>query len=257
MRLEGLVTLVTGGASGIGRATAKLFAQEGAKVAVVDVQKSQGTETVQAINGAGGQATFIEADVSIVSECEQMVAKAVDKYGGLNVLINNAGINLVATTEETSEADWDRVVAVNQKGVFFGSKAAVPYMIRAGGGSIISMASVQTFQGMPNFIAYSGTKGAIYSMTIAMAKDLARYNIRVNCICPGAVDTPINDRLFAEQPDPDSARRGAAKMAALKRMGDPIEVAHAAVYLAGNESTWVTGVALPVDGGFLTNPKRP
>jgi NAD(P)-dependent dehydrogenase (short-subunit alcohol dehydrogenase family) len=127
-------------------------------------------------------------------------------------------------------------------------------LIRAGGGSILSSASVQTFQGLPNFIAYSGTKGAIYSMTIAMAKDLARYNIRVNCICPGAVNTPINDRLFAEQPDPEAARRAAAKLHALGRMGDPVEVAYAAVYLASNESTWVTGVALPVDGGFLTNP---
>ena len=254
MRLKGKVALVTGGGNGIGRATAELFAKEGAKVAVVDIDREAGEETVKTIGAAGGQATFIAADVSRTAECERMVAETVAAFGALNVLVNNAGIALFRTTEETTEEEWDRVTATNQKSVFFGTKAAIPHLARAGGSSIIHLASVNTFQGAPSLIAYSGTKGAIYSMTIAMAKDLAHKKIRVNCICPGGVDTPLMQRFLAEQEDPEGALRAMESVHVLKRLGQPLDIAYGALYLASDESAWVTGIALPIDGGYLTNP---
>lgn len=253
MRLAGKVALVTGAGSGIGRVSAALFAREGARVSVVDRDRDGGTETVEMIRSAGGEATFIEADVSRVADAQRMVAETVSAFGALHVLFNNAGVSLVCTTEETTEEDWDRALAVNLKGVFFGSQAAIAPMREAGGGSIINTASVNSFQGGSSLVAYSASKGGVTGMTVAMAKDLARYGIRVNAILPGGIDTPMNRRWLATEPDPERSWQKLIDMHAIKRIGMPEDVASAALWLASDETNWVTGIALPVDGGFLCN----
>lgn len=255
MRLAEKVALVTGGASGIGRAAAVLFASEGARVAVADCDTEGGNETVNQIESAGGEAVFVETDVSRVDDCRQMVSVAVAHFGALHVLFNNAGIVAFRTTEETNEEDWDRLHAINLKGVFFGSQAAIAPLREAGGGSIINTASVNAFQGGASLVAYSASKGGVTGMTVAMAKDLARYHIRVNSILPGGIDTPMNRRWQAEQDDPDAAWQQLVNVHAIKRIGQPDDIANAALWLASDESSWVTGIALPVDGGFLCNPK--
>ena len=253
MRLAGKVALITGGGSGIGRAAAALFAREGARVAVADRDADGGRKTVEQVRAAGGEATLIEADVSRVDDCRRMVDETVAAFGSLNVLLNNAGIVAFRTTEETTEADWDRLHTINLKGVFFGSQAAIAPMRSAGGGSIVHTASVNAFQGGANLVAYSASKGGVTGMTVSMAKDLARYAIRVNAILPGGVDTPMNRRWQAEQKEPDAAWRKLVNVHVIKRIGEPDDIAQAALWLASDESSWVTGIALPVDGGFLCN----
>jgi NAD(P)-dependent dehydrogenase (short-subunit alcohol dehydrogenase family) len=253
VRLANKAALITGGGSGIGRASALLFAKEGARVAVVDRDAEAGQGCAEEIQAAGGQAVFIEADVSKVVDTRRMVEQAVAQFGTLNVLFNNAGIELFRTTEETTEEEFDRVTAVNMKGVFFGSQAAVEPMRAAGGGSIIHTSSVNALQGGSELVAYSATKGGVTAMTVAMAKDLARYGIRVNCILPAGIDTPMNQRWLSTEEDPDASWQKLVNMHTIKRIGTPEDVAAAALWLASDESAWVTGISLPVDGGFLCN----
>lgn len=253
VRLRSKVALITGGGSGIGRASALLFAKEGARVSVVDIDAEAGQQCVVEIREGGGEAMFVEGDVSQVADTRRMVEQTVAEFGALHVLFNNAGIVMFRRTEETSEEEFERLTAVNLKGVLFGSQAAVAPMRASGGGSIIHTSSVNALQGGSELVAYSATKGGVTAMTVAMAKDLAEYGIRVNCILPAGIDTPMNERWLSTKEDPDASWQKLVNMHTIKRIGKAEDVAAAALWLASDASSWVTGISLPVDGGFLCN----
>ena len=239
--------MITGAGSGIGRATALLFAEEGAKVVVADYSVEGGEETVKRVKEKGGEATFVAVDVSQAADVQKMIKTAIDKYGRLDILHNNAGIIFpLGPTENVSEADWDRVLSVNLKGVFLGSKYAIPHMLKQGGGVIINTASIAGLVGTTNIPAYCASKGGIVSLTKAMAMEYARKNIRVNCICPGAIKTPMLDRFTGFQLE---AKKLFCEGEPIGRCGEPEEIAQAALYLACELSSFVTGTALIVDGG--------
>jgi NAD(P)-dependent dehydrogenase (short-subunit alcohol dehydrogenase family) len=249
--LRGKRALITGGASGIGRATALLFAREGAAVSVVDLDQAGGQTVAQAIVDGGGRAIFLACDVSLAADCQRAVQETVDELGGLDILFNNAGIIRRATVVETTEAEWDRVMAVNVKSIFLLSKYAIPFMAQAGGGVIINTASGWGLAGGRRAAAYCASKGAVVLLTKAMALDHGEQNIRVNCICPGDTDTPMLRDEAGQLGEPDARFLAEAAQRPLQRIGRPEDMAQAALYLASDVSSFVTGTALVVDGGGL------
>ena len=251
MRLADKVALITGGASGIGRATALLFAHEGAAVSVVDLDKVGGQAVAHEIEDKGGQAIFVRCDVSQAADCQRAVQQTVDKLGGLDILFNNAGIIRRASVLETSEEEWDRVMAVNVKSVFLLSKCAIPVMAQAGGGVIINTASGWGLVGGRKAAAYCASKGAVVLLTKAMALDHGEQNIRVNCICPGDTDTPMLRHEARQLGESDERFLAEAAQRPLQRIGQPDDIAQAALYLASDASSFVTGTSLVVDGGGL------
>ena len=246
--LEGKVAIITGGASGIGLATARLFVREGARVCIVDANESAGKAAIREI--AGG-VIFEPADVTKAVDCERVVNHARREFGTIHILVNNAGVIRRAAVPDLSEEDWDRVMAVNVKSIFFLSRLVVPMMAKAGGGAIINMASGWGLAGGPRAAAYCASKGAVVLLTKAMAIDHGPQNIRVNCICPGDTDTNML-RHEARQLGEDEARfLASSARRPLGRLGKPEEIAQAALYLASDLSSFVTGTALVVDGGGL------
>ena len=252
-RLEGKVAIVTGAASGIGRATARLFAENGAKVIVADVDENGGLETVRSIKEAGGWAIFVQTDVSNSKDVKNMVDKTVEACGKLDVLCNNAGINPVGTVVDTSEELWDKVIDINLRGMFLCMKYAIPEMIKVGGGSIVNWASVNGLHALPNEVAYDASKGGVIMLSKATAIDFGSKNIRVNAICPGVVDTPLIRNYVKSFPDPQKYLKVLGEMnAAIKRLLKPDEIANVALFLASDEASGVTGAAYVVDGGYTT-----
>jgi len=249
--LNGKVALITGGASGIGRATALLFAREGAAVAVIDVNEPEGQVVVQTILNDGGQAIFVRADVTRAAECQLAVQQTVDQLGKLDILFNNAGIIRRASVVETSEEEWDLVMATNVKSVFLLSKYAIPVMAEAGGGVIINTSSGWGLAGGPKAASYCASKGAVVLLTKAMAVDHGAQNIRVNCICPGSTDTSMLRDEAKQLGKPEDQFLDESAQRPLQRIGRPKEIAQAALYLASDASSFVTGTALVVDGGGL------
>jgi NAD(P)-dependent dehydrogenase (short-subunit alcohol dehydrogenase family) len=248
--LTAKVALITGAASGIGRATALLFAREGASVAITDINQS-GQSVADEIIRNGGRAIFDHADVTQAADCRRVVERTMREFADIHILFNNAGIIRRASVIELSEQEWDRVMTVNVKSIFLMSRHVIPIMVKAGGGSIVNTASGWGLAGGPRAAAYCASKGAVVLLTKAMAIDHGPQKIRVNCICPGDTDTNMlrneaqqlgerEDRFLAE-----SARRP------LGRIGKPEEIAQAALYLASDASAFVTGTALVVDGGGL------
>ncbi|HEX7152603.1 MAG TPA: glucose 1-dehydrogenase [Thermoanaerobaculia bacterium] len=249
MRLANKVALITGGASGIGKASCLLFAREGAKVVVVDLKQEAAQATVDEIRAAGGEASAFAADVSKAKDAEAMVRFAEETYGALHVAFNNAGIfhNDDTSVTETSEEIWDLVIDVNLKGVFFGCKYQIPALLRAGGGSIINTASFVAIMGaaVPQ-IAYTASKGGVLAMTREIAVEFARKNIRANSLCPGPVETPLLAELLA-----DPARRNRRLVHIPQgRFAKAEEMANAALFLASDESSFVNGTSFLVDGGI-------
>ncbi len=244
MRLANKVAIITGGGSGIGKASAYLFAKEGAKVVVTQRTHTTGEETAAAINSSGGEAIFVRTDVSIASEVEHLVKVTMDTFGKIDILFNNAGIRNVSTpVESTEESWWDRIYAVNVKGIFFGAKYVVPEMKKAGGGVIINTASIAGIRPVKGLSAYASSKGAVITLTKALALELAPYNIRVNCINPGITDTPMNVVATEEQ------LKRTISMTPLGRQASPEDITYAALYLASDESSMLTGASINVDGG--------
>ena len=250
MRLQDKIAVIAGAATGIGRASALLFAREGATVVVGDINDEAGEETVTLIRQAGGAATYVHSDVGSPGDVERLVQTVVDDYGRLDVIFNNVGIDIVGKVHETSEETWERCININLSGVFRGMKYAIPPMLRGGGGSIISTASIQGLVAFDGYAAYAAAKGAIVQLTRQVAFDYARHNIRVNCICPGTVLTP----MVINQIDPANLQAGIEVIGQgipLGRIGQPEDIAAAALYLASDDSRWVTGHALVVDGGMI------
>ncbi len=247
-KLDGRVALVTGAGSGIGRATAIRLAQDGAKVAVADWNAVGGGETVQLIQAKGGDAFFVQTDVSKVADTEKMVAETVARYGQLNILVNSAAVMLEKKATDTTEADWDRIVDINLKGVFFSAKYAIlQFQKQKSGGQIVNLASVNSFFAEGGIAAYCATKGGIAQLTRALAMDHGTEGIRVNALAPGWIETPMNANFFALGPH---IREQAGKLHAIGRIGQPEEVANAVAFLVSDEAGFITGSLLTVDGGF-------
>ncbi len=249
MKLSGQVAIVTGGGSGQGRATALLFAREGARVVVGDIDSNSAGETVRFINRQeGGQAVGVKVDVSKADEVQGLVDTALAHYGRLDILINNAGVTLFKGIEETSEADWDRIIDTNLKGVFLGCKYAIPAMRRSGGGSIVNIASVAGLIGMPQHFAYCAAKAGVIHFTKSLALDHGRDNIRINCICPGGVRTPMLAEVININDPAQLDRIG--QQHALGRIAEPEEIARVSLFLCTPDASFMTGAVVTVDGGI-------
>jgi NAD(P)-dependent dehydrogenase (short-subunit alcohol dehydrogenase family) len=249
--LVGKVAVITGGASGIGRATARLLGRKGAAVAIVDENADEGSLTTQQIIGDGGQAIFIRADVSQATDCQHAIQQTLATFGQINILINNAGIMRRSTVLDLDEADWDRVMAVNAKSVFLMSRYTIPQMVKAGGGVIVNTASGWGLVGGRQAASYCASKGAVVLLTKAMALDHGPQNIRVNAVAPGDTDTPMLHSEASQLNLPEKLFLAQAADRPLGRYGQPEDIARAILYLASDESAYVTGTVLVVDGGGL------
>lgn len=249
-RLSGKVALITGGGTGIGRACALQFSREGAKVAVAGRRREPLAAVVAEIQAAGRQALWASCDVAKSDQVERTIREVVAQFGALHVLVNNAGILHVGSVEETSEAEWDRLVDVDLKGVFLASRAALPELRKSGGGAIVNIGSVLGLVGMKKRAAYAAAKGGVTMLTKAMALDHAQEGIRVNCICPAIVETDLVQTILSQAPDREAAVRLRTAQIPLGRMGKPEDVAALAVFLASEESSWLTGAAIALDGGL-------
>ena len=250
MRLENKVAIVTGGAAGIGRAICELFAEEGAKVVIGDIDADGGRETVRLIEDAGGSAVFAPTDVSQESQAQALVERAVSEYGAVNVLVNDAAAFVFGQVQDVTDADWQRVFGVNVLGPSYMVKRSLEPMKAAGGGSIVNIASVSSFIAQPAFVPYNTSKGALLQLTRCLAMDLAPDNIRVNCVCPGAILTQATEQhLQFTGEDRDKFLSDAANSNFLKRFGQPKEIAYGALFLASDESSFMTGQPLIIDGG--------
>jgi NAD(P)-dependent dehydrogenase (short-subunit alcohol dehydrogenase family) len=248
--LAGLTALITGGGTGMGRAIAGAFAREGAKVVVAARRVEKLQEVVGEIEAAGGEGLAVACDVTRGSDAERAVRLTVERFGQLNILTNNAGVLSVSTVEGIAEEEWDRLMAANLKGPFLMSRAALPEFRKVGGGVIVNIGSVLGLVAMKNRAAYCASKGGVTMLTKAMALDHAHEGVRVNCICPSIVETELVRGLFDASPEGEAARRARVAAIPMGRIGQPQDVAELAVYLASKESAWMTGVAIPLDGGL-------
>jgi NAD(P)-dependent dehydrogenase (short-subunit alcohol dehydrogenase family) len=249
-RLSGKVAMITGGGTGIGQACAKSFGAEGACVAVAGRRKGPLDEVVREIEGTGGKALAVTCDVTDRASVEVAVAATVQHFGRLDVVVNNAGAVLVATVDKTSDEDWQRLLAANLTGTFLMSRAVLPELRKSGGGSIVNIGSILGLVSRKERAAYSASKAGVIGLTRAMAIDHAHENIRVNCVCPSIIETELGMQSIAKAADPEAERRRRSAEIPLGRMGQPEDVAHMVLYLASDESAWVTGAALPLDGGL-------
>ena len=253
-QLDARVALVTGGGSGIGRASAVVFAREGAKVVVTDVDEDGGRETVRLIEAARGTAMFARADVSQAAEVAALVEQAVSTYGRLDCALNNAGIQGdIKQTAECSQENWDRIIATNLTGVWLCMKHEIPHMLNQGGGAIVNTSSNFGLVGSNGMPAYSASKHGVLGLTKTAALEYAKSGIRVNAVCPGPVQTPLVDKVLAAQPElGDQIIKAIEAREPVGRMGQPEEIAEAVVWLCSDAASFVTGTAMSVDGGFVT-----
>lgn len=247
-RLKGKIAIVTGAGSGIGRACALALAREGARVALVGRRKDRLDEVAREI---GDSAVVLSADISKKGEIDRVVERTAARFGGINILLNNAGVLHIGSAEQITEEQWDETFNINVRGLWLLSRAVLPHMRKAGGGSIINMASVLGINGARNRAAYAPSKGAVVLLTKCMAIDHGQENIRVNAICPGFVETDLTANVLRQAPDPEAVRRERTAVHPIGRLGRPEDIAGLAVYLASDELSWVTGAVFPVDGGYL------
>jgi NAD(P)-dependent dehydrogenase (short-subunit alcohol dehydrogenase family) len=254
MRLSGKVAIITGGSKGIGRAIAAAFVREGAALLLCSRNAEAGEAAAAELRAMGGDAHYLRVDIAKIDEAQRLVEETERRWGRLDVLCNNAAIGMLRTAEETTAEEWRTLLAINLDGAFYCSKFAIPLMRRGGGGCIINLASVASFIGFAADAAYCASKGGLLMLTRQMALDYAPENIRVNAICPGFIRTPELEHYLSQKPDPTQARAEVVAYHPLGRIGEPEEVASVAVFLASDESSFVTGAHLAVDGGLLVRP---
>jgi meso-butanediol dehydrogenase / (S,S)-butanediol dehydrogenase / diacetyl reductase len=250
MRLEHKVCIITGGGSGIGRATSLLFADEGARLVVADKRAGHAQAVASECTAKGAEAIAVEANVANAADVKRMIEKTVERFGRLDVLVNNAGYGIPGSVVETDEDAWDALMAVNVRGVFLCSKYAIPVMKANGGGAIVNTASVVAAVGIGNRAAYCASKGAVAALTRAIAIDHVGDGIRCNAIAPGTIDTPYFDEILQKSADPGATRKALAARQLLGRLGTPEEIAAGILFLAGDESRFATGTILTLDGGM-------
>lgn len=250
MRLKQKVCIITGGGSGIGRATSLLFADEGAQLVIADKRATSAQAVASECASRGAQTTAVEANVASAPDVKRMIEEAVERFGRLDVLVNNAGYGIPGTVVETDEDAWDALMAVNVRGVFLCSKYAIPVMKANGGGTIVNTASVVATVGVGNRAAYCASKGAVAALTRAIAIDHVGDGIRCNAIAPGTIDTPYFDDILKKSPDPGATRKALAARQLLGRLGTPEEIAAGILFLASDESRFATGTILTLDGGM-------
>jgi NAD(P)-dependent dehydrogenase (short-subunit alcohol dehydrogenase family) len=248
-RLAGKVAIVTGGGDGIGKGICDLFAEEGARLAVIDMNDHTGSATVEQIRKAGGEAAFFHCDVGIEEDIAAMVEAVTGAFGGIDILINNAGVHLTKGTLETSTAEWERCHAVDLRGVWLCTKYCASSMIERGRGAVVNISSVQGVQTMKNFAGYASAKAGVIGLTRNMALDLAPH-IRVNAILPGYIWTTLYDRWLERSGDGENLHKSVVDLQPMARIGTPRDVAQGCVYLSSDESSWVTGTSLTIDGGL-------
>jgi NAD(P)-dependent dehydrogenase (short-subunit alcohol dehydrogenase family) len=248
--LDGKVALITGAGSGIGRATAKIFAREGARLLLADLAEAAGAETVQLLKDAGTTAIFVKADVAKPADVERLVAKTVEAYGRIDCAFNNAGIEgALALTHQCTEENWARVISINLTGVWLCMKAEIAQMLKqGGGGSIVNTSSDAGLLGVRGMPAYVASKHGVAGLTKAAAIEYGRHKIRVNAVCPGPIRTPMMGRLLLDRPDIEESF---VRAEPLKRMGEPEEIGEAVAWLCSDYASYVTGLPMPVDGGLI------
>lgn len=250
-KLKGKTALITGGGTGIGKATARLFAEEGAKVVITGRTEETLDEAAREIRNEGSEASYEVCDVSVESDCIKTIDNLVDKYGRIDILFNNAGVCYLANTHETSTDMWDETFDINVKGVYLMSKHTLPHMIRLGEGSIVNNSSILGLKASPaGFAAYSASKGAVNQLTKSMALEYADKGIRINAICPGTIYTPMMDKLFQAWGDPELGIKRYVSVHPIGRLAQPEEIAHAVLYLCDDRVRFITGTMLSVDGGM-------
>nr|ACX35428.1 BacC [Bacillus sp. CS93] len=250
MNLTDKTVLITGGASGIGYAAVQAFLNQEANVVVADIDEAQGEAMIRKENN--DRLHFVRTDITDEPACQNAIRSAVDKFGGLDVLINNAGIEIVAPIHEMELSDWDKVLNVNLTGMFLMSKHALKYVLKSGKGNIINTCSVGGVVAWPDIPAYNASKGGVLQLTRSMAVDYAKHNIRVNCVCPGIIDTPLNEKSFLENNEGtlEEIKKEKAKVNPLLRLGKPEEIANVMLFLASDLSSYMTGSAITADGGY-------
>jgi NAD(P)-dependent dehydrogenase (short-subunit alcohol dehydrogenase family) len=251
MKLHGRVAIITGAASGIGRASALAFAKEGARIVAVDIDRQRGEETVQTIGDAGGEAYFECTNVSKEDEVIEITNRTISRWGRIDILFNNAGVILVKPLDQTTEEEWDQLMSVNLKSVFLAIKHAIPHMRRGGGGTILNTGSIGSIVGQVGTPAYIASKGALALMTKSLALDYGRDGIRVNCLCPGITDTPMLRKHLGHGPEGERIISQRLARVPLGKILKPEDVARAALYLVSDDSDGVTGITHVIDGGLL------
>jgi NAD(P)-dependent dehydrogenase (short-subunit alcohol dehydrogenase family) len=249
--LEGRVAIVTGAAMGIGRACAAALAEAGASVLLTDIDVEAGEAARASLEALGAAAHFIRADVTIMADMEAAAQAAVERLGGIDILVNNAARAIGGKVDEIDEASWNTVISTNLTSVWRGMRVCVPEMKKRGGGSIVSMSSVQALTGFSGWAAYAAAKGGINALTQQAAIDLAPHKIRVNAVAPGTIMTPLNETIFREHPDPDALIRTWNNAHPIGRFGQPEEVAEAVLFLASDRASFITGTIMRVDGGLV------
>lgn len=253
MRLANRVAFVSGAAMGIGEAIADLFAREGAAIVAADIDEEQGLVIQEKIRSRGGKCIFLRTDVSVEKDVQALVQAGVEAFGKIDILANVAGIASENPIHRMELDEWERILRVNLTSMFLTSRYIIPGMLACGQGSVVHISSVQGILGFPGYPHYAASKGAVFSLTRQMSRDYCGRNIRVNCIAPGTVETPLNIKVLERAPDPAALRAGWERMHPIGRLGKPIDIAYGALYLASEESSWMTGQCLTIDGGMTTS----